>query len=133
MCEIIMCTKVNDAVLACVASSLGDFLLMKEAGQKSDEDEVSPTFLTVVVPVNLRPLLAVMTGNIPNVNVNVATCNTFLQNHTYIYLIKYAAFFMLHATFCFEYFPHTHYILLLLLLLLLIVGAIVESDQNAAG
>jgi hypothetical protein len=124
MCKIIMCTKVNDAVLACVASSLGDFLLMKEEGQEGGQDEVSPTFLTAVVPVNLRPLLAVMTGNIPNVNVSVAHVTYFLQTmhilHIYIYLINSwcAACFMSHVTFYFCIFStYTLYIIIIVIII----------------
>lgn len=53
-------------MLATVASSLGDLLIKTD----SDIFSPSPTFLTAVVPVNLRPLLAVITGQIPDANVN---------------------------------------------------------------
>jgi len=54
---------VNDAVLASIASALGDMVKASSVA-----GEPTPVFLTAVVPVNLRPLLAVLTGNIPNVN-----------------------------------------------------------------
>jgi hypothetical protein len=67
---------VNDTILASIAAALGDFI---NTPTKDNADR--PVFLTAVLPVNLRPLLALLTGSIPDIDAPLSEKIKMLQGN----------------------------------------------------
>jgi len=74
---------VNDAVMAAVAGAIGELAQAASSSHAQGEGDAkeAPPVVTALVPVNLRPLLAALTGNIPDPKAPLAVQVEALQGN----------------------------------------------------